>query len=887
MRNLLDFVGNKNHLNLGDYFFSPIMEASAGIALEYCKQVVVEKDESYPMFFCFPEKKSASLWTSIAILTNFFLEDHIYNVVDGIVFRRFDKVKIYNCIAEVERITEEKIYLRFSDQGGIPINKRLKSQLSKVSSTRALSLKKRFFENHKKAKHERNAISRILVPKEPETINQNNLDSKVLLITGRGNVKKNQELLNTTKIYDEFLSKIFPEKKNLIIAPDLKFYKDFFNVDKEQELIEFKDLLNILSDNIITNDAKIILKELSSKLNNEIEISIDFENRFISFINEYKNEIPQLAHLQKKYPGYQDSLPEKLRAVVINDINQINDFPDTIKGFLKKRIPVIFISNRNIENVNEIDFYANLFNNNPKYCRINWNRKKIKALNKCTSDVDYIDAELWKQCRRYSRQKIYINVTLQNELDALTPKILQLIRTLDGFELLQKAFYSYFYPALFALKNSLKSNERVQFLILEFKNVFDEVKKNGLSQDQIKEIEKVIQIASDFGDNTKSYTFSNDIFSNVTSSKNSNIYIPVEIQKNNIPTSITEKVLFTGYPYNEYAGRFLLNSVCLDFVPNIQIICWPNEASLTERYLRRRIKAGYFSDYLNSPQLKEEYLLQNDSDFEKEIDLFLFLNRRIEVEITQEENIEYLHTFKYKGYGFQNEERQTTVKCDIINFDDGSFMFLPKQSTVLTQIEDSHGKTTISETKFNELNIGYKIFKYKKDRATYREISKNNNIIKACFEKLESWKIMLEQLSTDVNSNLDALEKYLLETKEKFNLTEGNPARSNLQRWLFDDECICPRTPNLKIILYAAKVENFDQKLIELENAFKEVNSYTIGLSSEIKKNIAKQLSSNTLSNNIFVNINGNQIKVETRTIASLDKNGIEIDYRNTRKILC
>lgn len=36
-----------------------------------------------------------------------------------------------------------------------------------------------------------------------------------------------------------------------------------------------------------------------------------------------------------------------------------------------------------------------------------------------------------------------------------------------------------------------------------------------------------------------------------------------------------------------------------------------------------------------------------------------------------------------------------------------------------------------------------------------------------------------------------------------------------------------------------------------------------------------------------FVNINGNQIPVETRTIASLDRNEIEIDYRNTRKILC
>lgn len=117
---------------------------------------------------------------------------------------------------------------------------------------------------------------------------------------------------------------------------------------------------------------------------------------------------------------------------------------------------------------------------------------------------------------------------------------------------------------------------------------------------------------------------------------------------------------------------------------------------------------------------------------------------------------------------------------------------------------------------------------------------------------------------------------------------DGNPIKSSIQRWLYDDEFICPRTQNLKIILLTAKVENFDQKLNELENAFREVNSYTISLSSNIKKNIINQLTSKNLTNDKFsVNIHGNEIKVETRTISSLIKNEIEIDYHNTRKILC
>ena len=69
----------------------------------------------------------------------------------------------------------------------------------------------------------------------------------------------------------------------------------------------------------------------------------------MAFFKNYENEIPkEVKFLENKYPGIQESLPEKLRAVVINDINQLFDYPETINGFLEKNIPVIFITNRNI-----------------------------------------------------------------------------------------------------------------------------------------------------------------------------------------------------------------------------------------------------------------------------------------------------------------------------------------------------------------------------------------------------------------------------------------------------------------------------------------------------------------------------------------------------------
>ena len=70
--------------------------------------------------------------------------------------------------------------------------------------------------------------------------------------------------------------------------------------------------------------------------------------------------------------------------------------------------------------------------------------------------------------------------------------------------------------------------------------------------------------------------------------------------------------------------------------------------------------------------------------------------------------------------------------------------------------------------------------------------------------------------------------------------------------------------------------------------SYQNVVAYTISLSSQIKKQIAKQLSSKSLDDlDLYVRVSGSEIFVQSRRIASIDKNDIEVDYRNTRKILC
>ena len=367
MKELLDFVSEHNFLKMGDYHFSPIMVSSSGICLEYCKKINESKCEKSPLFLCFPEKKSASLWTSVTILMNYFFEDYVNNAVLPIKFNKGDKVKIFNCIAQVERTSKEIVFLKFRDQGGIPINKKLRQQLSKVKKTRSLSLKRKFSTNYFINKKNRNAISKILVPNDPETINTNTIHSKVLLVAGRGNVKKFQESLNKIKIYEETLSKIFGYSKNLIIKPDLRDYKDFFNSKKLIKLEEFKAFLNRFYEIIEIEEARSELNIIISKLNHEEGISFELDKNILDFFQTYENDIPKLKFLEEKYPGYQESLPINLRAVIINDISQIIDYRNTINGFISKGIPVIIVSNRNLKENWELDFFERLFKKNPNY----------------------------------------------------------------------------------------------------------------------------------------------------------------------------------------------------------------------------------------------------------------------------------------------------------------------------------------------------------------------------------------------------------------------------------------------------------------------------------------------------------------------------------------
>src|SRR5690606_3245052 len=105
-------------------------------------------------------------------------------------------------------------------------------------------------------------------------------------------------------------------------------------------------------------------------------------------------------------------------------------------------IPVIVFSDRKVINIQDLNFFKNLFNNQPNAYRLNWNKNKFHSLlpiyekeqivkfelyenkdgtffyvdpdsgNEIPWTVDYyIDEALWNQALRYESQIIRINTS--------------------------------------------------------------------------------------------------------------------------------------------------------------------------------------------------------------------------------------------------------------------------------------------------------------------------------------------------------------------------------------------------------------------------------------------------------------------------------------------
>lgn len=919
MIELLNSLSEKYYLQLGDYQFSPLTQLTSGISLEYCNLLKENQCLKQPFLFCLPEKKAGALWTSVSLLTNYYLEDYISLGDEGISVEKDDKIFIYGCVAQVERVQNGSIYLKFKDQGGLQLNDKLRNQLSLAPQHRALNLFKKYNKARIESRKNRNPISKILYPKDEVFINQRNLKSKILLVAGRGQVKKIHDFLETLEIYGETLQKVFPEGENLIITPDLKRYNTDSNIWNETSEKKFIQLLDKAHEKDSFQEGKDSIRELIEMYQIHGKITKEFGQLFTDMIDDYIEIIPQIKILDDNYPSPTEDLHDEIRAVVINDVSQLIDYPNTVKYFLGKSIPIIVFSDRNVINVQDTGLYKNLFQDNEEFFRLNWNKKKLSTIKELDSEVSedidlykyddgtfyyndpvsgneipwtedvFIDQELWNQAMRYENQVINIESYQGCQLDTLAPKLVKQVRELEEFEILQKSFYRNLFPALYALKNSQSSNESVKRLINAFRSDFELV-GDHLPTEVSQDFLKAIAEAEVFNKNSKELESEVEFFSiGIPTDLDEDFTIPLDSEEINLPDEYSESIVFTGYPYDEFRSNYLINSVNKYFIPEIELKCWPNEASLTYNYLRRRIEGGYFHDFLpEGIDLDQELRIESEEDIESEIDRFLHCSNKTADADQAEEDIALIHQFKYKGF-LSSQDSSTTwkVNCDVLNFENGDFMFLRKGSTILCLSEDAQGKMKVYKKSADQFILGDVVFRYIKDRTAYLEISKRDPEVGKSYKELDTWKNALQDLYSRHGHSTKNLESFLTKQRLEHQL-KGNPVHTNLERWLFDEEVISPDEDNLRLILSVAEVPNIEERLAVLDKAYKIATAHRISLSTRIKKEISRKLSRKVEMNGDFeINVDGETIEVETRTIASVDRNGIEVDYHNTRKILC
>lgn len=901
MKSFWDDINKTYDLTIGDKELSPILRCSAGLSLKYISEVKSGKIED-PLCLCFPEKFESAMWLSLSVLRNFFLEDYIFqnnarfaelNLRKGV-----DNVEVHNCIARYLGHDDKTILLGFKDAQ----TKRSISLISQINKTELKKLSKidQFKVQRRALKANRNAISKIIEPRENTLINTGLLDSKVILVTGRGNLSKVKKTLYDVSIYDEPIGRAFGLYTNLLVTPDLEQFKNQFDSQHQIKSDTFKKFFLASYEQLKSTHSEQTyfdkFKQLQELVENDEFHTTKFKDLYDSFLDEIDpEELPQLFNISERYPGITEPLPAKIQAVVLNDISLFDPYYGTISGLIKKRIPVIIVCDKSISFDEDVNYFSDFFKKYHGIRRLDWTKSKIEALATFDGSEKYLDQNLWIKCKRYSRQKIQIEKFSAHPLDPILLRLQNLLVSLEGFERLKEAYWNFFYPAAYAIKNDpLPNAEIISGLINRFTHDIRDL-KTYLNQEANDLLALALITIKNNISNTKKFEIDETVFiQSLKSFENVRFSIP-SVSPTRAVSKIDdnlEQITFPGFPLNEPINSVLIKSIHLQLVPLVRILAWPEESLLIFQYIYRRLRGGYCTDSgITQFGFPQELLLETLDSIRADLSKTLPYSPQGQYSEAKQEKAEdsllSLSRTRINGYSSIGKSGIYSVKCNIVHLDDEWFMFLPHSSKVLAETETSDGSLKIKRVLFPELRVGYKVFSYKLDKSERRETMKETLGSLTILEDLYSWKSKLNIIVTATNGDVDLIEKRLNDVKIRYNLS-GNPSKQNILRWLYDDELLSPSEDNLKIILAASSPGDNDAHLRMIRKAYRKVNAWNIHVASQIKNQIMTELKNikSEGSENFFIDLGKLKIEIVSRNITSIQKDDFEVDYNHTRKFI-
>lgn len=891
MRDLLNHYENKIYFNCEDKF-SPVTTISVGLALDYCVKIVSDKIDMKPLVISYPLKHLGSLWLSTGLLMKYFSDDYCFSSEEhykNLNLKAGDKIEIFSAIAKIIGFKEGYPILKFKDVNGVYLNKKYLNNINKCpANKKSLNLHNLYAKNRKRLVGNLNAISRLLGANN--VVNSNILNSKIFLISGRGQTKPILEGLHNNVIYDEPLSKILKIDENLIIKSSLDCLKPYFEKKDESKFDDYMIYFKAILDSIEKTDDSNL--DILIKCVNEDRIYSKIFKNALDNIDDTIFGDGELNWLQEEFPGIKENLDFTPQAVIINGIEQLENFKGTVEGLLNNKVPVIIITDKNTVNKGYLGTEQILNVNFPDSYQLNWNKRKIESIK---DNGKYIDNKLWASCLNYCSQTInFKNCINEKENDFYDFRKLILSDELENHVSLRNSYWKYMEPAFAMYKNNSGSaSENFAKLFNKFFEAYKPL-KDYIPPNVLEKIEQYIYNIKGASEvkNIKEIGDHIFFFRQKVIIDNDKFHIPDTRQRD---SNSSYTISFSGYPLNEQRDGYFRKSVFEDLIPEIIFHGWEVESSRTYNYLVKEIKSTWISDSIES-LLPNRLSLNDDNKLDHELNERFKLENLPQIAIPEIE-IETIGAEERKlgdlrFSSLKNSEgigNQYLVKVNIINFSDQTYYLVPHATRRSTKFLIRRDENKVVSVGFDDLETEDFFFDYKIDKGFILDINRHNQTYAQTFQYLDFWRDCLHKIFFRNGNNIEKTKADLLQVKQRLNLNKANPSESNIKRWLFDTNMYAPIGDNLKMILSALLKTKIDFELKQVVNSQREAMKLTRDLKGKFKTKVERKIAKkDTLEESSFViQTDGMAIPVQTKIIASLEtRNDLEIEYSNTHKII-
>lgn len=924
MKDYLHSAKNRFYLNLGKREFSPVIQASTAIALDYSREVK-NTGTIQPLIITYPSKESAVLWMAVQYLVNEFFNNYIYqseNRIKELNLKSGDKIDIFSTTAVFKRIdtSSNKLVMSFSD--GVEAHAAMQNvQFINLARKKMVNKYVQYRKKKKDFLGKRKALTQILsLDLNP---NFGALTSKVVLISGRGKAGHFRRQLKETLVYGEPLSETILLDRNLLISPDFECFSggvdsgseknaEFFCKAVKQSLVSFST-----EDPDVQLAVNACLDLLDSSLKTKRFVD-SYESLYgrLSSESKYHSISNRLQNLYKYHPGIEDDLINDVSAVFVNDLQLFLENPNTIKYLLGHKIPVYVISDRVISEFKDLDIYTKIFENESfkDVYRFNWDKNKISSLElELDNGAKFIDHMNNNSFCRFVDQRIEIKELPVNEFDQVFNSIesRRFLSSLGDHELLQKAYYQILRPLLYSIKNSVDRPDSVKLInALEVFNQCFESSSSGLNEEVKESISESLTKLKSYilsGSQPKEYLENTDdlLFQDI-SVDDTNFLIPIESEDHgyvhhNDVCSESDKIVFIGYPYKEYSFKFIDQSIFKKLIPSVEFVLNQCEANVTANFLRRKISSGYYLErYPDCIEELNRYKIGNEEDLNGLLnEAITFSKESIDDEVIDEESTvafeefeQMLNELRYAGFKGSSDPGQSSgqylLSSNVLHLENGSYVFMPHGWRILTVKESITGGVESRSCKIDDVAVGDIAVIVNVSRKSITKYLEGSRAMLSHLEKLDSWRNILKEYR-DQYDDVSELVSRLDTINQRMELG-GSAENYNVLRWLHDEMMLAPAYENLKMVLgLQYPKEELSDRAKSILGAKTLILKAKNRLDRAVKDKIAEMIgdSHTSLEDSFKIEVQGIEVRGKKNEIVGIEKRSdLKIEYHSTMEFL-